>query len=130
MANRARCPGSGSERRTEGPTVVLVSSLLLAAAGASTPVSVSAASLPNAPAASRSIQLRPDQLLALAETAQTRGDAGTAETAYKALSHDPNPDIRNEARFRYSKMLAARGSNTDAAVLLRQILDEKPDAGP
>src|SRR6476469_9816687 len=73
-----------------------------------------------------SIQLQPEQLLAFAEPAQARGDNATAETAYKALSHDPNSDIRNEARFRYSKMLAARGENTDAAILLRQILDEKP----
>jgi hypothetical protein len=104
----------------------MLSAFLLVAAG----TSVSATPLVSAVATSRSIQLRPDQLLSLAETAQTHGDARTAETAYKALSHDPNPDIRNEARFRYSKMLAARGSNTDAAVLLRQILDEKPDAGP
>jgi hypothetical protein len=83
-----------------------------------------------AAAASQSIQLRPDQLLAFAESAQTRGDAATAEAAYKALSHDPHADIRNEARFRYSKMLAARGSTTDAAMLLRQILDEKPQAAP
>jgi len=76
------------------------------------------------------VQLRPEQLLAFAETAQASGDVATAETAYKALSHDPNSDIRNEARFRYSKMLAARGENTDAAMLLRQILDEKPQATP
>ena len=103
--------------------------LLLIAAGTSEPVFIAAADRRGMPA-SQSIQLKPDQLLELAQLAQTRGDTGTAEAAYKALSYDPNSDIRNEARFRYSKMLAARGSTTDAAMLLRQILDEKPQAAP
>jgi len=106
------------------------SSSTVVAAGASAPGSAITLSQSKRPPATTSVQLRPEQLLAFAETAQASGDVATAETAYKALSHDPNSDIRNEARFRYSKMLAARGENTDAAMLLRQILDEKPQATP
>lgn len=108
----------------------MVSALLLAAAGSSQAASILAPARRAGASASQSVQLRPDQLLAFAESAQRRGDARTAEAAYKALSHDPNADIRNEARFRYAKLLAARGSTTVAAVLLRQIIDERPDAGP
>lgn len=78
----------------------------------------------------RSIQLRPDQLLAFAESAQSKGDVQVAATAYEALSHDRDPNIRNEARFRRAKLLLAQGEKTGAAVLLRQVLDERPDAAP
>ena len=66
----------------------------------------------------------------LAGSAEARGDVATAENAYRALIQDPDPEIRTEARFRYAKLLAAEAHFTDAAVLLRQILDEKPNAAP
>ena len=80
--------------------------------------------------ATRSIQLRSDQLLAFAEAAQLKGDIKVAATAYEALSNDRDANIRNEARFRRAKLLVAQGQKSGAAVLLRQILDERPDAAP
>ena len=76
----------------------------------------------------QSIQLSPGQMLTFAEMAQSRGDIRTAATAYEALSHDRDPDIRNEARYRKAKLLLSQGELTHAASLLRQILDEKPSA--
>jgi hypothetical protein len=46
------------------------------------------------------------------------------------LSDDPDSTVRNEARFRRSKLMVSQGSTTEAAVLLRRIIDEKPDAAP
>ena len=51
------------------------------------------------------------------------------ETAYRALAGDPDIELRSEARFRLALMLADRmGRVRDAAVELRRILDERPDA--
>lgn len=68
------------------------------------------------------------QLFALAEEAQARGDARTAETAYRALAANPDLPIRTEARFRLGMMVGKAGRQTEAAVLFRQILDEQPKA--
>ena len=108
----------------------MIGTLVILAAAASGRADALTPTRAGASRARQSIQLAPDQLLAFAESAQTRGDNRTAETAYKALLDDPDPNIRNEARFRYSKLLAARGWTTDAALLLRKILDEKPRAAP
>ena len=71
----------------------------------------------------------PAELFALADAARQRGQFKVAEDAYRALSQHPQIDLRTEARFRLALMLAddlARPA--DAAVLLRMILDEQPDA--
>lgn len=68
------------------------------------------------------------QVFALADAARDRGDVGTAETAYRALAGDPDPQIRAEARFRLGMMYGSVGRHADAAVLFRRILDEQPDA--
>ena len=68
------------------------------------------------------------QMLDLAEQFARRGSLREAETILSLLSHDPNPDVRNEARFRLAKLLQSQGKTSSAAVLLRQIIDEKPDA--
>ena len=70
------------------------------------------------------------QMFALADRARDRGDYLTAEQAYRALAANPDADMRSEARFRLAMMLADREHRyRDAAVELRRILDEKPDAG-
>jgi hypothetical protein len=69
-------------------------------------------------------------LLRLAEDLDRRGQRGEADRLLTLLSHDPNSDVRNEARFRRSKLMSADGKTTEAAVLLRQILDERPNAAP
>jgi hypothetical protein len=69
-------------------------------------------------------------LFRLAEDLNGRGLTDQAEQVLELLSRDPNADVRNEARYRRSKLLEARGQDRDAALLLRRILDEKPDAAP
>ena len=69
------------------------------------------------------------QLFAIADAARDRGDYRSAEVAYRALAGDPNPEYHAEARFRLAMMLADQEHRyRDAAVELRRILDEKPDA--
>lgn len=46
------------------------------------------------------------------------------------LAQDPDPDVRNEARYRESLLLEAKGRDREAAVLLRRIIDDKPNAVP
>lgn len=68
------------------------------------------------------------QMLKLAEDMARHGDSSDAETILDLLSRDPDMNVRNEARFRRALMLEAGGRNEAAAVLLRRILDDKPDA--
>ncbi len=64
----------------------------------------------------------------LADQARDRGDFQLAESAYRALTQDDSLEVRTEARFRLAKMLAGQMDRPrDAAVLLRRILDDKPD---
>jgi hypothetical protein len=79
---------------------------------------------------SRSLAITPAQMLRFAQLRQESGDLMLAEKLYRALEADPDVDVRNEARFRHSKMLEAEGRNSDAGLLLRRILDEKPNAAP
>ena len=76
----------------------------------------------------RGVQLTAAELFALATSASNNGDTQRAETIYRALEHDPHLEIRNEARFRHARLLAGLHKLSDAALLYRAILDEKPDA--
>ena len=67
-------------------------------------------------------------LFKLAEERQRDGRPEEALALYDALSRDPHPEIRAEARFRKGQLLASEGRYTDAAVSYRALLDEKPDA--
>jgi tetratricopeptide (TPR) repeat protein len=64
----------------------------------------------------------------MAERAQDAGDLSTAEKAYRALFADPSVQVRSEARFRLAKMFVGLRRFTEAAILLREILDEQPHA--
>jgi hypothetical protein len=64
----------------------------------------------------------------LAAQLERQGDSKRASALLTLLANDPNPDVRNEARYRLALLLEAGGRNQDAALLLRQILDAKPDA--
>ena len=89
-----------------------------------TPAAEPAPSLQSSP-----LRLTPAQLFALADRARDAGDFATAEAAYRALARNPLLDLRSEARFRLALMLADRQHRVrDDAVLLRQILDENPQA--
>jgi len=78
-------------------------------------------------AAQRSIQVSTTDMLALAERFTSQGQIVRAERILQALVHDPNSDVRNEARFRLALIYEKLGRERDAAVLLRAILDEKPN---
>jgi hypothetical protein len=81
-----------------------------------------------APTETRPIRVNASQMLKLAEEMLRRGKIQDAETILDLLGRDPDPNIRNAARFRRALLLEASGRNEAAAVLLRRILDEKPDA--
>ena len=77
------------------------------------------------------VSLTAAELFAYADRARDAGDFATAEAGYLALTHDADLELRTEARFRLARMYAYQlGRKRDAAVLLRRILDDKPDAGP
>jgi len=102
--------------------------ILGAALAAALPAGALAQDSAETPAAPETVQLTPAQLFAFADEARDAGDFETAETAYRALAEHPDIELRTEARFRLAMMLDSQGSTREAAVLMRQILDEKPDA--
>lgn len=67
-------------------------------------------------------------MFSLADRATAASRLADAEAIYRALAHDPDPEIRAEARFRLGMMLAAVRRYRDAAIAFRALLDEKPDA--
>ncbi|MDB5698114.1 MAG: hypothetical protein JWN69_918 [Alphaproteobacteria bacterium] len=68
------------------------------------------------------------ELFALADSAATEGDFDTAETMLVALTGDPDPELRAEARFRLAALREQRGNLRGAVEALRDLLAEKPDA--
>jgi tetratricopeptide (TPR) repeat protein len=69
-------------------------------------------------------------MFAAARDAETAGRPDDALVLLAALSADPDPEIRAEALFRRAMLLDAAGRGDEAAVTLRRLLDEKPDAAP
>jgi hypothetical protein len=82
----------------------------------------------SAPMGSPTMRATADQLLGLADQLVRRGNPDQAESIYDLLARDPNPDVRNKARYRTALMLESKGQTRASALLLRQILDEKPEA--
>src|SRR3954454_10873464 len=74
------------------------------------------------------LQLTPAQMIRLAEVAQAKGDLATAATVYIALEGNPDANVRAEARFRHARQLLGLKRNREAALLLRRLVDEKPQA--
>lgn len=102
----------------------LTAGLFLAAAIAATPAGAAAGS-------TRSVRIgAAGEVFALADMAQQRGDLRSAEKVLAALLRDPSAMVRTEARFRLARLLAANGKTTQAAVLLRRVVDDHPDAVP
>lgn len=80
-------------------------------------------------ASAEAVSMTPAQLFAFADKARDGGDYQVAEAAYRALAENRNVELRTEARFRLALMLSDRMEKPrEAAVLLRQILDEQPEA--
>ncbi|GAA4039806.1 hypothetical protein GCM10022281_20840 [Sphingomonas rosea] len=78
--------------------------------------------------APQAVQLSPVQLFGLAARLEAEGRSAEVEAAYEALENDPDLEIRTEARFRHAMLLVRLKRLEPAAVLLRRILDDKPDA--
>jgi len=99
---------------------------------------LAAASVPAPPAielrersnSTTTLKVTASQLFALADAARARGDAEMAAAVYRAMFADASDDIRLEARFRLAKLESARGNLVKAAVLLREIVDQRPAAAP
>jgi hypothetical protein len=71
----------------------------------------------------------PEQLFSIADHARDVKDFAKAEAGYRALSSNPNIEMRTEARFRLGLMLAdQKHKYREAAIEFRHILDEKPHA--
>lgn len=67
------------------------------------------------------------QLFNFADARRAAGSIGDALAIYDALSSDPDPNIRAEARYRKGLMLADLRRFAEAAIAFRALLDEKPD---
>lgn len=74
------------------------------------------------------VNLSAANLFQIAEQAKENRAFADAEAIYRALSRDPEVEIRAEARFRLGVMLTGQKRYTDAAVTFRALLDEKPNA--
>lgn len=74
------------------------------------------------------VYLTAAQLFEAADRALAAGDTKFAEQALLALTTNPDVLVRSEARFRLAKHLALREQRRDAALLLRRLLDEQPEA--
>lgn len=68
------------------------------------------------------------QLFALADQMFERGDFAGAEDVLTALTQDPAPELRAEARFRLAVVRERRGNLAGAVAALRELLAEQPDA--
>lgn len=102
---------------------------MLALLAAALAAAIQAGPAPAEPATATTISgLNPAQLFALAERARAAGQLCDAEVLLRALTEDPDPEIRAEARFRLALLLDAQDKRAEAATLLRRLLDEKPDA--
>ncbi len=78
---------------------------------------------------SETVQVNAGQLFELAQVAAQKGDETTALGAYEALISDASQEVRLEARFHLALFEARRGKLIQAAIHLRRIIDQRPDAG-
>lgn len=58
------------------------------------------------------------------------GDLAGAEDVLVALTQDPHPELRAEARFRLAAVREKRGNLDGAVAALREMLADQPDANP
>jgi len=104
--------------------------LIIAAAALGGSAGPARAAEPSIAGGERTVRLNPPQMFRLADQLLARGSNAQATQILEMLARNPDSDIRNEARFRHSRLLEAEGKTTGAALLLRAILDERPDAVP
>jgi hypothetical protein len=104
---------------------MLVAALLLAGSAAASGIAPPDATVIRSPTAR---SLTAAQMFALADRANSRGNAEMAAAIYRAMVSDPTADVRAEARFRLAMLEAKRGRLREAAVLFRRVIDQRPDA--
>ena len=83
-----------------------------------------------APVGGTTLKVSATQLFGIADMALKGGDDQTARRALRALMQDPSVEIRLEARFRLAALESKRGNLSLAAILLREIIDQRPSAVP
>lgn len=64
----------------------------------------------------------------MAGKAAAQSDWDSAERLYRALFADADLKMRSEARFRLAMLQVSRGKRSEAALLLRRLLDDEPAA--
>lgn len=79
-----------------------------------------------APVGGTTLKVSAPQLFRIADIAVKRGNDETARRALLALMQDPSVEIRLEARFRLAAIESKSGNLSSAAVLLREIVDQRP----
>ncbi len=70
------------------------------------------------------------QLFQLAEQLAAQGRLGEAERLLNLLAVNHDHQVRNEAHYRLALLLNSLGRNQEAAILLRRVVDSRPDAVP
>src|SRR5438128_357502 len=70
------------------------------------------------------------QLFALADKLYEAGDVAGAAAILEALTQDPHPELRAEARFRLAALREKMGDLPGAVQALRALLAEQPNANP
>lgn len=103
----------------------------LAVGAALVAIAMALPAVANAQTAYRSVRVESGaEVLALAAEAQSRGDLEATEKLLRAVLQDSNREVSAEARFRLAKLAAAAGRLSEAAVMLRRVLDDFPRAAP
>ena len=98
---------------------VLAAALIAVPAGATSPEAVRG-----------SAAASPAEMFGLAERLVGGGRYDEAKRILRLLESNPNRDVQNEARFRRATLLIKEKRPGEAAVLLRRIVDDRPDAAP
>jgi hypothetical protein len=90
--------------------------------------SASAHAEPAPAARSAVVRVSAAALFRIADTAIAGGNDVLARRTYRALMNDPSADIRLEARFRLALLESRNGKLETAALLLREVVDRRPNA--
>jgi hypothetical protein len=90
--------------------------------------SASAHAEPAPAARSAVVRVSAAALFRIADTAIAGGNDALARRTYRALMNDPSADIRLEARFRLALLESRNGKLETAALLLREVVDRRPNA--
>ena len=102
----------------------LIASVMALGAAVTSPAPLSSRHRPS----DQEVRVTPLSLLNVGARMEERGNLAGARGLYRLLSDNPDGEIRSEAQFRLAKLAIARKEWRDAALLLRHILDDRPDS--